>query len=149
MSLQIRNDVPNQREHSLVFILTPPKPVLHIYIMNFKIIFWILNILNRLSFLKVVNTDKKWKTFILETLCVQNSFYMIGLKENKYAVICFSSKILQTELNIRVVFMISYSSKRYLRSTILGFSSRQLFKYVGSDLREEETFIKAVRQAMC
>lgn len=75
MSLQIRNAAPNQREHSLVFILTPPKPVLHIYVMNFKIFFWILNMLNRLSFLKVVNIEKKWNALVLGNLCMYRALF--------------------------------------------------------------------------
>lgn len=83
MSLQIRNAVPNQGEHTLLFILTSPKPVLHIYVMHFKVIFWIFNILNRLSFLKVVNIEKKENTLVLGSLCMYRAlFFMIGFKEN-------------------------------------------------------------------
>lgn len=67
------------RENTLVFILTTPQPVLHIYIMNFKIIFWILNILNRLSFPKRRNRT----AFVLETYaCAQ--LHSNAFKEIRY-----------------------------------------------------------------
>lgn len=78
MSLQIRNDVPNQREHSGIHPYNSSTRATYLY-HEFKIIFWILNILNRLSFPKRRNRT----AFVLETYaCTQ--LHSNAFKEIRY-----------------------------------------------------------------
>lgn len=105
------------RENTLVFILTTPQPVLHIYIMNFKIIFWILNILNRLSFPKRRNRT----AFILETYaCTQ--LHSNAFKEIRYYGVFPSFKNTTNRVND------SCSTYNFLKFYLKGDSS--LIQYI-------------------